>query len=527
VQGNPLTASEELLRRTLVHAPRRYPKVSWTDEAGSHELVIQRRMVLGTAGPVDLVMHDRTVSRVHAELEPSEEGLWIRDLDSRNGTLVGGVKVNQTCIRGSGIVRVGTTTLTIDYAAGVELSVEMWPTDRFHGLVGGSPIMRELFALLARAAPTEASILIRGETGTGKEVVARAIHDSSHRHSGPYVVVDCAALPENLLDAELFGHTKGAFTGAAAARAGAIEAANGGTVFLDEIGELPMSVQPKLLRVLVRRIGESTHRPMDVRFVSATHRDLLAMVARGEFREDLYFRMCVLPVTVPPLRNRREDIGTLVEHFLHGRQLSPELVADFSKMPWRGNVRELRNVVERALALGENVVRQGQVTSTFSDAEPPSAAAARYRTHPPPSSGAASVDFIGRSSLPRLFDHDEGRDGTTPLHVFNERASQQQPPPPSASVPRLLSQPPPPASVAEGDTKPAGRTPTLPESALTGEPVAFEGDLRAFRERWMDVGEREYMRNMLERHQRNIPALAGEAGVNRTYIYRVMRKHGL
>src|SRR6185369_4646801 len=169
---------------------------------------------------------------------------------------------------------------------------------------GQSSAMRELFALLDRIASTDTSVLINGETGTGKELVAKCIHDLSPRREAPLVVVDCAALPENLLEAELFGHTKGAFTGAAQARAGAFEAADGGTVFLDEIGELPISMQPKLLRVLeshtVRRVGETNYRQVDFRFLSATHRDLLTMVNAGEFREDLYFRLSVLPVQVPP-----------------------------------------------------------------------------------------------------------------------------------------------------------------------------------------------------------------------------------
>ena len=225
--------------------------------------------------------------------------------------------------------------------------------------MGNTLVMRELFATLSRVAPMEASVLIHGETGTGKELVARAIHLASPRARQPFVTVDCGALPENLLDAELFGHTKGAFTGAVSARAGAIETAEGGTVFLDEIGEVPISMQPKLLRLLesrtIRRIGESIHRNINVRFVTATHRDLLTMVSTGEFREDLYFRLSVLPIMIPPLRERREDIELLVNHFLgadRGSHVTPELMRELISRPWRGNVRELRNFVERARALG-------------------------------------------------------------------------------------------------------------------------------------------------------------------------------
>jgi len=192
----------------------------------------------------------------------------------------------------------------------------------FPRLVGSSPAMRDLFARLHRLAFSEASVLVQGETGTGKELVARAVHDASPRAGGPFVIVDCGAIPESLLEGELFGHAKGAFTGASGARKGVIEAADGGTLFLDEIGELPLTMQPKLLRVIesrsLRRLGEPAYRPVNVRFISATHRDLRLMVNERGFREDLYFRLSVLPITIPPLRERPADIPTLVEHFLAG-----------------------------------------------------------------------------------------------------------------------------------------------------------------------------------------------------------------
>jgi transcriptional regulator with PAS, ATPase and Fis domain len=219
--------------------------------------------------------------------------------------------------------------------------------------------MRELFARLARVAAMESTVLIQGETGTGKELVARAVHHNSRRREKPLVVVDCGALAENLLEAELFGHARGAFTGASHERAGAIESAAGGTVFLDEIGEMPLSMQPKLLRALesrqVRRVGESRYRDVDVRFIAATHRDLAKMVNDGTFREDLFFRLSVLPVTVPPLRERLDDIPLLVQRMMPegaAHAVSPELLRELSNRAWSGNVRELRNFVERALALG-------------------------------------------------------------------------------------------------------------------------------------------------------------------------------
>jgi transcriptional regulator with GAF, ATPase, and Fis domain len=225
--------------------------------------------------------------------------------------------------------------------------------------MGGSTAMREMFARLARIAATDSTVLLQGETGTGKELVAQAIHESSSRAEQPFIVVDCAALPENLLEAELFGHAKGAFTGASAARIGALEQASGGSVFLDEIGELPLSMQPKLLRVLesrtVRRIGESTYRNVDVRFITATHRDLRTMVNAGAFREDLFFRLAVLPVAIPPLRSHLEDLEMLIAHFAPDASrdwLTPQRLAELRARPWSGNVRELRNLVERLVALG-------------------------------------------------------------------------------------------------------------------------------------------------------------------------------
>ena len=219
--------------------------------------------------------------------------------------------------------------------------------------------MRELVATIARVAETEIPVYIRGETGSGKELVARAVHAASPRAGGPYVVVDCAALAESLLESELFGHARGAFTGATSARVGAIEAADGGTVFLDEIGELPLDMQPKLLRVLeqhtVRRLGESTHRPVDVRFIAATHRDLADFVSRGWFREDLYFRLAVLPIEVPPLRERLDDLELLVRHILGDDAdglVTPGLLSALASRRWPGNIRELRNVLDRVRALG-------------------------------------------------------------------------------------------------------------------------------------------------------------------------------
>jgi len=249
-----------------------------------------------------------------------------------------------------------------DRSREVELEGEVRERLRLGGIVGHSQVMQALYEKILRAASSDASVSIMGESGTGKELVARALHDNSDRSNGPYITVHCAALPENLLESELFGHARGAFTGAAMARAGRFEAAHGGTLLLDEIGEIPLSTQVKLLRVLqereIVRLGENHARPVDVRVITATHRDLTAMVRRGAFREDLYYRLCVLPLEVPALRERREDIVMLATKLLTDvalrykrkpPQLAHETVLLLERGEWPGNVRQLANVIEYAM----------------------------------------------------------------------------------------------------------------------------------------------------------------------------------
>ena len=222
--------------------------------------------------------------------------------------------------------------------------------------------MRAVFALLEKTAPTDTTLLIRGETGTGKELVAKAVHGASSRQPHPLVIVDCGAIPASLIESELFGHVRGAFTGAATDRVGAFESADGGTLFLDEIGELPLALQPKLLRAVedrsIQRLGETSRRPIDVRLVAATHRDLADEVTAGRFRQDLFFRLAVVEVALPPLRERGHDVLLLAEHILNDLglgddlQLDDRLQSELLAYPWPGNVRELRNAIERAAHLG-------------------------------------------------------------------------------------------------------------------------------------------------------------------------------
>ncbi len=506
----------------LIEAPsgadlqtRRYPRLRWSDRGAIQEIVAKKRLVIGASADADIVLTDDTVSRVHALIEPHENGIVIRDLDSTNGTFLDGARITEATVRRSAELRLGTTRLLIDFDSAVVTPVEVWREDFFQHLVGCSTVMRELFALLARVAPSDASVLIQAETGTGKEVVARSIHDASNRSAKPYVVVDCAALPENLLDSELFGHVKGSFTGASATRAGAIESANGGTVFLDEIGEVPLAMQPKLLRVLeqrtVRRIGESTHRAVDVRFVTATHRNLLQMVSRGQFREDLYFRLCVIPVTVPPLRDRKEDIKLLAHHFLRGTKnpFSDDFFERLVDMPWRGNVRELRNHIERARALGEDYATGFDPPSRRLERAPE--LMMRRDTVAPP--GPASGDgAAARGAIPVARDIVVERERTASIDAAHFPSSL----PPPARTPSF-------ASLESGLPPPA---PSVAAEAST-DPALFLGSFKVFREKWLETGEREYLSRALERHSRSVAAIAQEADVDRTYIYRLMRKYGL
>jgi transcriptional regulator with GAF, ATPase, and Fis domain len=313
---------------------------------------------IGKAADNGLVLSDDTVSRHHCELSRKNDGVHVRDLDSTNGTRVHGARVTEAVVPPGTVLKVGEVEVVLRPAL---RAVEMLPSDKtsFGGALGQSLAMRNIFGVLERIAPTDATVLLEGETGTGKDVLARAIWTQSKRAKGPFVIVDCGAVSYSLLESELFGHERGAFTGAVAARQGAFELADGGTLFLDEIGELPLDVQPKLLRVLetkeFRRVGGNRTLKTDVRVLVATKRNLQREVAAGKFREDLYFRLAVVPITVPPLRTRREDIGLLIDHILKSSgadlAVTNETVQTLVAHDWPGNVRELRNVLDRSAYL--------------------------------------------------------------------------------------------------------------------------------------------------------------------------------
>ena len=302
---------------------------------------------------------DETVSRRHSEIARTSEGILLRDLGSTNGTYVGPVKIREVFLGDGRTFRCGKTELEFTILDEV-VDIVAVEENHFEDIVGEAVEMRELFAVLERVARTELTVLVTGETGTGKELVSRAIHRRSRRREGPFVVFDCGAVAKNLIESELFGHERGAFTGAVSSRAGVFEQAHGGTIFLDELGELPLELQPALLRVLeqreVKRIGDRRVRPVDVRVVAATNRDLQQQVREGKFREDLYYRLAVVEVPLPPLRERAEDLPLLVEHLLHSapfehsvRGVTPDVLALFDEYKWPGNIRELRNTLLRAI----------------------------------------------------------------------------------------------------------------------------------------------------------------------------------
>ncbi len=342
--------------------------VSWTDASGAHEVTIQDATTVGQSPNAGIVVEDASVSRMHAELEPRTDGVMIRDLASTNGTFVQSIRLNSGLALDNVRIRIGRVEMLVRQGAET-VTAQLWKRQDFEGMLGRSAVMRALFEQMAHVAPSAETVLIQGESGTGKELVAEAIHRRSARANGPFVVLDCAGLHSNVAESELFGHAKGAFTGAAKARIGHIEAAHGGTLFLDEIGDLPADLQPKLLRAIesrqIRRVGENEYRPADVRFISASHRDLRKQVNLNRFREDLYFRLAVVPLRVPPLRERPEDIPLLIEHFLAGKKEVPamprDVLEELMARTWEGNVRELRNFVGLASVLGVRAALAGEL----------------------------------------------------------------------------------------------------------------------------------------------------------------------
>lgn len=338
-------------------------------EASIQNTFQKREIVIGSHPDCDFSVNDPSISRHHAKIELDQTGFRLVDLDSKNGTYIGDLRINDIYINDHTTFRCAGISIDFDIIGHAKdaVEVDISRENHFGKLLGDSVAMREIFGLLGRVSGTDATVLIQGEPGSGKELVANAIWSHSKRADKPYVIFDCSTVSRDLVESELFGHLKGSFTGAVANRKGAFLEAEGGTIFLDEIGELPLELQSKLLRVLenrtIRPVGSEKSYPVNVRIIAATNKNLGREVEQGNFREDLYYRLAVITIAVPPLRKRSEDIPLLVEHFL--RQLSeergyPSVSVSFSTLQklksyaWPGNVRELRNFVERASVLSSS-----------------------------------------------------------------------------------------------------------------------------------------------------------------------------
>jgi two-component system, NtrC family, response regulator GlrR len=327
--------------------------------------------ILGAGADCDIVIENPSVSRQHVELGLVPEGISVRDLGSRNGTFYLGHRVQAMALAPGARIQIGAAAspsanppqqaveVVIDADVDALEHGEPYVESTYRGMLGSSLSMRRLFGALARLEGSLVTVLVNGESGVGKELVAHALHEGSAVAKGPLIVVNCGAIAPELVASELFGHKRGAFTGARESRKGAFESADGGTLFLDEIGELPLDVQPMLLRALeageVRPVGSDRSTNVRVRVVAATHRDLRSDVRAGRFREDLYYRLAVVELAVPPLRERVDDIDALARRFAESAGLAdlpPELISRLRARAWPGNVRELRNVVQAFAALG-------------------------------------------------------------------------------------------------------------------------------------------------------------------------------
>lgn len=337
-------------------------------EMQGKEFILTRPLIrVGTRKENEIALKDETMSREHFSIRQHKEGYSLHDEGSLNGVFINGIRVKEAFLTSGSVIRAGKTEMKF---LPMDETFEVVPSKktRFVDLIGGSTAMRKIYTIIEKVAPSDVTVIIEGESGTGKELIAAAIHAKSKRNKKDFIVFDCSAVAENLIESELFGHEKGSFTGATGLRHGAFELADKGTIFLDEIGELNIEMQPKLLRVLesrtIRRVGGDRPIPVDVRVVAATNRNLENEVKKGNFREDLFYRLNVVPIYLPPLRKRKEDIPAIVDHFIktHNEQ-NPERAAEgisssamelLLSYEWPGNVRELRNTISRALSFMES-----------------------------------------------------------------------------------------------------------------------------------------------------------------------------
>ncbi|MFP4599646.1 MAG: sigma 54-interacting transcriptional regulator [Persicimonas sp.] len=424
-------------------------------------------ITIGTREDQDIPLDDDTVSRSHCRVVQDGEHTLVVDDGSTNGTYVNGVQVREAFLAPGSVLGVGNTQIRFN-PVDEEIAITPSTAERLGDIVGKSVKMREIFGIIEKIAPTGATVIIEGETGTGKEVVARTIHQLSARSDEPFIVFDCGAVPENLIESELFGHEKGSFTGAVMTRKGLFEMAEGGTIFLDELGELALELQPKLLRVLeqreVRRVGSNEPIPVNVRVIAATNRSLAEEVEEGRFREDLFYRLSVVRLLLPPLRDRIEDIPLLSRHFLTSSgfnrddqgefkltNFSREALEALCDYDWPGNVRELVNIIERACSFSRG-------------------------------------DCIGLDDLPGYLTGDG--DGGLQLQPGRTNAREDY-----EDVPR--------------------------RSELNEMPF------KEAKEEWIASFETDYISTLLARHNGNISSASREADIDRKYFRKLMHKHDI
>ncbi len=409
---------------------------------------------IGASDECDLIIDDPTVSRVHCEIRKMPQGYLLVDHDSRNGTYVGALRIREAYLYAGCEFKIGSTLLK--FSVEIEsLTLNKVFRTQYGPLTGASQEMQALYSVIDKVAPSDLSVVIQGETGTGKELVAQAIHQFSKRNQAEIVVFDCSAVPEHLIESELFGHEKGSFSGAIRTHKGVFEQADGGTLFLDELGELPLNLQPKLLRALesgmIRRVGSEKSIKVNVRVISATNRNLNQMVDLGSFRQDLFYRLAKVQIKLPTLSQRASDIPLIAnfilnhlnqhyEGFKEVKGYEPEALELLKRWHWPGNIRELRNVIERAF--------------TFTQSS-----------------------LIGVQDLSHL------------LQVGKSEVQSTLP-----TVPYL---------------------PNLPEG----------GSLKEAKEMMISEFEREYLIQLIEKHQQNISQVAREAGIDRRHVYRLIQKY--
>lgn len=337
--------------------------ITQPDGKTSRVIMKKKKLIVGKSENCDLQLSDSFVSSQHLSITSTDRGFLVADLESTNGTWVGDAKIKEIYLKDGEKIKIGKTQILVSLKKNEKEKIVPYAKDTFCGMVGSTKEMKYLFSKIQKVAATDMTTLILGETGTGKEMIATAVHDLSERREKPYVAINCGAMTPQLIESELFGHEKGAFTGAEKQHKGVFEQADGGVLFLDEIGELSLDLQTKVLRVLeyktLRRVGGDSEIKIDVRVVAATHRDLAKKVKDGSFREDLFYRLYVLPLKVPPLRERKQDISLLVQSFItsltsDNLSIDPEALDQLQQHDWPGNVRELKNTLMRAVAFCED-----------------------------------------------------------------------------------------------------------------------------------------------------------------------------